>query len=82
MIRITIFAFILLISAFGIGLTQSQEPGATEDNATELAKQTQNPVSSLVSLPFQFNFNSGGGFQDRTFFNLNFQITTLARVGR
>jgi len=44
-----------------------------EDEATRLARQTQNPVSDLVSLPFQFNFNSGGGFGGRTFFNLNFQ---------
>lgn len=44
----------------------------TDDN-TELAKKTQNPVGDLVSLPFQFNFNSGGGYEDQTFFNLNFQ---------
>src|SRR5215203_6593322 len=47
-----------------------QEP---EDEATKLAKATQNPVAELVSLPFQFNFNTGGGFDDGTFFNLNFQ---------
>ena len=44
-----------------------------EDEATKLAKQTQNPVADLVSLPFQFNFKTGGGFDDGTFFNLNFQ---------
>jgi hypothetical protein len=43
------------------------------DDATELAKKTQNPVADLVSLPFQFNFNSGGGYGDETFLNLNFQ---------
>jgi hypothetical protein len=47
-----------------------QEP---EDEATKLAKATQNPVADLVSMPFQFNFNTGGGFDDGTFFNLNFQ---------
>jgi hypothetical protein len=55
------------------------------DNAAEasdLAKKVQNPLANLVSLPFQFNFNSGvdtgpiagvdrsGG---RRFFNLNIQ---------
>jgi hypothetical protein len=30
-------------------------------------------VSSLVSLPFQFNFNTGGDLEDATFFNVNFQ---------
>ena len=44
-----------------------------DDAATKLAKATQNPVADLVSLPFQFNFNTGGGFDDGTFFNLNFQ---------
>jgi hypothetical protein len=44
-----------------------------EDQATKLAKATQNPVSDLVSLPFQFNFNSGGGFGGQTSFGLNFQ---------
>jgi hypothetical protein len=27
------------------------------DEATKLAKATQNPVADLLSLPFQFNFN-------------------------
>src|SRR5262245_26130432 len=49
----------------------AQQPA--EDEQTRLAKATQNPVSDLVSLPFQFNFNTGGGFEDQTFFNLNFQ---------
>ena len=44
-----------------------------DDAATQLAKKTQNPVADLVSLPFQFNFNSGGGFGDQTSFSLNFQ---------
>jgi hypothetical protein len=42
-------------------------------DATALAKQTQNPVADLVSIPFQFNFNSGGGLGDGTLFNLNVQ---------
>jgi hypothetical protein len=44
-----------------------------EDQATKLAKATQNPVADLVSLPVQFNFNTGGGFEDQAFFNINFQ---------
>jgi hypothetical protein len=44
-----------------------------EDEATRLAKATQNPVADLVSLPFQFNFNTGGGLDDRTSLVLNFQ---------
>ena len=46
---------------------------APQASAGDLAKQTQNPVSSLTSLPFQFNFNGGGDLRDQTYFNLNFQ---------
>jgi hypothetical protein len=49
----------------------AQQP--REDEATRLAKTTQNPVSSLISLPFQLNFNSGGGLGGQTSFTLNFQ---------
>ncbi len=46
---------------------------ALAQDATELAKKTQNPVADLITLPFQFNFNSGGDLGDETLFNLNFQ---------
>ena len=40
----------------------------------ELAKQLQNPVASLVSVPFQNNFDFGGGHNDQAFrYQLNFQ---------
>ncbi|MCI0441823.1 neuromedin U [bacterium] len=53
-----------------LGLAQTPEGGQA---ASDLAKATQNPVSNIISIPFQFNFNSGGGLGDKTFFNLNFQ---------
>ncbi len=58
-------------SLIGARPSAAQQP--VEDEQTKLAKATQNPVSDLVSLPFQFNFNTGGGLEDQTFFNLNFQ---------
>jgi hypothetical protein len=45
----------------------------TGPSATDLARQTQNPVSSLTSIPLQFNFFSGGPLKDRTLYNLNIQ---------
>ena len=57
----------------------AQEPAGGHD-ATALAKASQNPVGDLISLPFQFNFNTGGGFEDRTFFNLNFQPVMPIKV--
>jgi hypothetical protein len=46
---------------------------APQVDATALAKQTQNPVANLISIPLQFNFNSGGDLGARSLFNLNVQ---------
>jgi hypothetical protein len=51
-------------------------------SASELAKATQNPLGDLVSLPFQFNFNSGGALENgRAIYNLNFQPVVPFRLG-
>ena len=42
-------------------------------DATALAKEQQNPISSMATIPWQMNFNSGGGLEDGTFFLLNVQ---------
>jgi hypothetical protein len=39
----------------------------------ELAKQLQNPLANLVSVPFQNNFNGGGAAGLGASYNLNFQ---------
>jgi len=55
-------------------ISQSPPPTAQQtENATDLAKETQNPVGDIISVPFQFNFNSGAAYKDETFFNLNIQ---------
>lgn len=68
---------LLLVAACGLGWgTQAFAQSATSPIAGEasaLAKQTQNPVANLTSVPFQFNFFSGGGLGDRTQSLLNLQ---------
>jgi hypothetical protein len=49
----------------------AQEPA---DQAAELAKQLSNPISSLISLPFQGNYDAGAGPTDDGWkFTLNVQ---------
>jgi len=51
----------------------TQAPAEPAHDVNDLAKQTQNPVSNLISVPLQFNFNTGGDLQARTMFNFNLQ---------
>jgi hypothetical protein len=47
--------------------------GQQEPSTEELAKKTQNPVSDLISVPFQNNFNFDTGSKHRTVWVLNIQ---------
>ena len=46
---------------------------AANDDETELAKKTQNPVADLISVPFQNNFDFNTGAKDATVWILNVQ---------
>jgi hypothetical protein len=56
-----------------LALAATLSRAQAQEDPTALAKKTQNPVGDLISFPLQFNFNTGGGFGDATFYNLNFQ---------
>lgn len=54
-------------------VAQTQTPAAPPVDAAALGKEQQNPISSMATIPWQMNFNSGGGLEDGTFFLLNLQ---------
>ena len=72
-----IWAFIsisIILAALAVILSPLHVSAQTgKMNATELAKQTQNPVADLISVPFQNNFNFGVGPRDVTQWVLNIQ---------
>jgi len=62
----------LMVTALVAPPASAQTAPAAHD-VTALAKETQNPVGNVISVPFQFNFNTGGGLEDQTLFTLNVQ---------
>jgi hypothetical protein len=63
----------LLTALLLAGGVQGRPARAADDDATELAKKTQNPVADLISVPFQSNFNFDTGEKDATVYVLNVQ---------
>src|SRR5262245_51301927 len=64
-----------LLTSFVLSLVSgaaAQAPEASPDEA-ELAKKLANPISDLVSVPFQFNWEQNVGPRDETRFVLNVQ---------
>jgi len=68
------------VHALGISLVtlvpavaQAQEPAPAAPESAELAKKLSNPISDLVSVPFQFNWEQNVGPSEGTRFILNVQ---------
>jgi hypothetical protein len=76
---------VLAASVAGVG---AQAPGAdptpksATDQATALAKQQQNPISSLISVPLQGNWDFGLGDRDATGTLFNIQPVVPFGVSR
>ena len=66
------FASSILLAAAVIGSLATPSRAAAQSDE-ELAKQTQNPVASLISVPFQGNWDFGLGERDATATLLNIQ---------
>jgi hypothetical protein len=69
---------LMLLFCFVVILSGSPLWAEEEHHATELAKKLQNPVSDLISVPFQDNFNFGVGTEDKTQYVLNIHRLRLA----
>lgn len=67
------FAILELTLALLLTLVLAGTPLASADEAADLAKAAQNPVSDLISLPFQNNTNFNVGPNDKTQNILNIQ---------
>lgn len=65
-----IAASLLLVS---VALAEESGDKPAEKSVTDLAKETQNPVANLISVPFQNNFNFNAGSNDKTVWVMNVQ---------
>lgn len=65
--------FTMLLFLASLPFLFAAQAVADEAVSEDLAKAAQNPLASMVTLPFQANFSGGVGPYDRQLFNLNIQ---------
>src|SRR5262245_57588508 len=77
-VRSRLFVFTILLASAGLAAAAQEgaPPDAEKpaDDMAELTRKLNNPVASLISVPFQSNFDFGGGPEDDGFqYKLNIQ---------
>ena len=73
-VSLVVSSVVAILLGFGLDSGNAAESGSEQESRTEeLAKETQNPVANLISVPFQNNFNFGIGPNDATQLVLNVQ---------
>jgi hypothetical protein len=68
-LKTVVAALVLLVPSIG----RAQQPAAAGAETAELAKKLSNPISDLVSVPFQFNWEQNVGPSELTRFIRNVQ---------
>ena len=71
--------FVTILLGLALSRGNAAEP-ASESETERLARETQNPIANLISVPFQNNFNFGIGPNDATQWILNVQPVRLVQV--
>ena len=69
-VRSAIVAFLSLALTGGCGVAQGAEESAQGESGASLRAATQNPISSMYSLPFKFTFDNGATNGDANFLNI------------
>ena len=74
-------SMLFLLTALAMPAVGRQIPSTQEPSIEGLVKQSQNPVSDLISLPFQNNVNFGTGSKRSTVWVLNIQPVVPFHLG-